>query len=54
MRKLNRRGFIGAVIGGTSVAATGALLLDGQSAESQHLGGDFVIEPTIKSPTDLE
>jgi aryl-alcohol dehydrogenase-like predicted oxidoreductase len=52
MRKLNRRGFIGAVIGGTSVAATGALLLDGQSAESQHLGGDFVIEPTIKSPTD--
>jgi len=52
MPKLNRREFIGAIIGGTSVAATGALLWDGQTAKSQHWSGDFIIDPAIKSPTD--
>ena len=52
MRRLNRREFIGAVIGGTGVAATGALLWNGQSAKSQHQGGDFIIDPAIKSPID--
>jgi len=51
--RINRREFIGAVIGGTSVAAaTGALLWDGQTAQSQQRGGDFIIDPAIKSPTD--
>ncbi len=52
MHRLNRREFLGAVIGGTGVAATGALLWDGQTAKSQHWGGDFIIDPAVKSPTD--
>lgn len=53
MRKLNRREFMGAIIGGAaSVAATGALLRDGQTAKSEHLGARFIIDPAIKSPTD--
>lgn len=52
MRKLNRRKFIGAVIGGTGVALTGALLWDGQATQSQQRSADFIIDPAIKSPTD--
>lgn len=53
MRKLNRRNFIGAVIGGTSVAAGGILLLDRQSAQSQpKTDVKFKIDPAIKNATD--
>ncbi len=52
MRKLNRREFIGAVIGGTGAAAAGAILWDGQTTQSQQRSGDFTIDSAIKSPTD--
>ncbi|CAA9384174.1 MAG: Ferredoxin [uncultured Pyrinomonadaceae bacterium] len=52
MRKLNRREFIGAVIGGTGAVTAGALLWDGQTTNSQHRNGDFTIDSTIKSPID--
>ena len=52
MRKLNRREFIGAVIGGTGIAATGALLLDAPTARSEHTAARFLIDPAIKNPTD--
>ena len=53
MRKLNRRDFIGALVGGTGVAATGGFLLfNRQSAKSQTQNADLILDPTIKSPTD--
>ncbi|HEX8637726.1 MAG TPA: aldo/keto reductase, partial [Pyrinomonadaceae bacterium] len=52
MRKLNRRNFIGTVVGGTGAVATGALLWNGRSAKSELRDAEFVINPTIKSPTD--
>ena len=52
MQKLNRRQFIGAVLGGTGVAAAGTLFWDRQPAKSEQLGTSFIIDPTIKSPTD--
>lgn len=52
MRKLNRREFIGAVVGGTSAVATGALLWNGQSAKSELRGAEFVVDAAVKSPTD--
>jgi aryl-alcohol dehydrogenase-like predicted oxidoreductase len=52
MRRVNRREFIGAVIGATGVAATGSLLLGEKTAKSQPRGVDFIIDPAIKSPTD--
>lgn len=52
MRKLNRREFIGTVIGGTGVAATGAILWEGQAAKSYHPGESFIIDSAIKNPTD--
>ncbi len=52
MRKLNRRKFIGAVIAGTGVASTSALLLGGHAAKSEHRINNFVIDPKVKSPTD--
>jgi 1-deoxyxylulose-5-phosphate synthase len=52
MRKLNRREFIGAVMSGTGVAATGSLFWDAQSAKSEQLGASFMIAPAIKNPTD--
>ena len=52
MRKLNRREFIGAVIGGTGIAATGALLLDAPTAKSEPTAARFLIDPAIKNPTD--
>lgn len=54
MRKLNRRNFIGAVIGGTGVAAGGIFLLDRKSAQSQQKTDiNFKIDPAIKNATDL-
>jgi aryl-alcohol dehydrogenase-like predicted oxidoreductase len=56
MSNLNRRKFIGTVIGGAAgVAATGALLWRGRNTRSEPLlppDNDFIINPAIKSPTD--
>lgn len=52
MRKFDRREFITAIVAGTGVAATGALLWDGQTAQSQQSNSRFIIDPSIKSPTD--
>ncbi|HLM01363.1 MAG TPA: aldo/keto reductase [Pyrinomonadaceae bacterium] len=53
MSKVNRRKFISAVIGGTGLAAAGALLWNGRNAGSQfRRDNDFIINPAIKSPTD--
>lgn len=52
MPKLNRRKFLGAVVGGTGVAATSVLLWDGLIAKSGHQDAGFTIAPAIKSPTD--
>lgn len=52
MRKLNRREFIGALAGGTGAVGVGTLLLKGQNAESESRAANFVVDPTIKSPTD--
>jgi 1-deoxyxylulose-5-phosphate synthase len=52
MRGLNRREFLGAVIGGTSVAATGVLWWDSPAAKNFYQARDFIIDPAIKSPTD--
>jgi 1-deoxyxylulose-5-phosphate synthase len=53
MRKLSRREFIGAVVGGTGAVAAGAILWDGKSAQSQQQrGNDLIVDPAIKSPTD--
>lgn len=52
MGKFNRREFLTAAVAGTGAAATAALLWDGQTANSQHRSSDFIIDPTIKSPTD--
>jgi len=52
MRKISRRGFIGAAVGGTGIATGGILLLNRQTAQSQRQISDFVIDPSVKSPTD--
>lgn len=52
MPKLNRRKFIGAVVGGAGIATAGVLLWDKQIARSEHRAAGFAIDPTIKSPTD--
>lgn len=53
MRKLNRRDFIGAVVGGTGVAAAGGFLLFNRNpAKSQSKTSDLILDPAIKSPTD--
>lgn len=53
MSKVNRRKFISTIIGGTGLAATGALLWNGQNARSQlRRDNDFIINPAIKSPVD--
>jgi aryl-alcohol dehydrogenase-like predicted oxidoreductase len=52
MGKLNRREFIGAVVGGTSVAATGAFLWNEKPTKSENLDSNFVIDTAIKNPTD--
>src|SRR5687767_14760339 len=52
MPKLNRRKFIGAVVGGTSVTATGVFLWDRLIAKSEYRNATFIIDPKIKSPTD--
>ncbi len=53
MRKLNRREFIGAVIGGTGAVTAGAVLWDGKTAQSQQRKiADLVIDSAIKSPID--
>src|SRR5688572_30206941 len=55
MRGINRREFIGTVIGGTGVAAAtgGALLWDAQTTQSKpQSSGEFAIDPAVKSPTD--
>jgi hypothetical protein len=52
MRKLNRREFIGAVVGGTGAVTAGALLWNGQSAKSELREAEFVVDPGVKSPTD--
>ncbi len=53
MRKLNRREFVGTIIGGTAgIAATGAVLWNGKAAESQPLNNGLTVDPAIKSPTD--
>lgn len=53
MRKLNRREFVGAVVGGASIAAMGAHTWSNeQTARSEERGASFVIDPLIKSPTD--
>lgn len=54
MRRLNRRDFIGAIVGGTGAVAAGAILWDGKSAQSQQRrAGDLIIDRTVKSPIDL-
>lgn len=59
MRKLNRRAFIGTIVGGTVAAAGGILLFDRETAKSQrqnineNLNIKYEIDPAIKSPTDL-
>lgn len=53
MRRVNRREFIGAAIGGTAIAATaGAYLWNIPTIRSEHLSPAFSINPLIKSPTD--
>ena len=53
MRKLNRRDFIGALVGGTGVAATGGyLLFNRRSARSQTQNADLILDSSVKSPTD--
>jgi aryl-alcohol dehydrogenase-like predicted oxidoreductase len=52
MRKLNRRDFIGTVVGGTGIAAAGALLWDSKSEKNPYQNSGFTIDPAIKSPTD--
>lgn len=52
MRRLNRREFIGTVVGGTGAVAAGAILWDGKTAQSQQRASDLTIDPAIKSPTD--
>ena len=52
MPKLSRRDFIGAVVGGTGVAAAGVLLWDGHTAKSESETGVFLVDSSIKSPTD--
>jgi aryl-alcohol dehydrogenase-like predicted oxidoreductase len=54
MGGLNRRKFIGAVIGGAGAVGAGAYLLDAPgTAQSQRQRSlDFVIDRTVKSPTD--
>lgn len=52
MPKLNRRKFIGTVVGGAGVAATGVLLWDGLTAKSEPYSPGFTIDRTITSPTD--
>lgn len=53
MRKLNRREFVGTIIGGTAaVAATGAVLWSGKAAENQPLNSGLMVDPAIKKPTD--
>lgn len=53
MRRINRREFIGAAIGGTAVAATaGAYLWNIPTSRSEHLSPSFSIDPSIKSPID--
>ena len=53
MRKLNRRHFIGTVIGGASAVTTGAILWDGENAQSQQQNkNDLIVDPATKSPTD--
>ncbi|MDQ3800529.1 MAG: aldo/keto reductase [Acidobacteriota bacterium] len=55
MSNLNRRKFIGTVIGSTAGgAAAGALLWRGRNTRSEPLlpDNDFIINPAIKSPTD--
>jgi hypothetical protein len=53
MQKLNRREFIGAVIGGgAAVAATGSLLWGRPAEKSWTADTGFIIDPAIKSPTD--
>jgi aryl-alcohol dehydrogenase-like predicted oxidoreductase len=52
MRKISRRGFIGTAVVGTGAVAGGSLLLNRQTAQSQRKSADFVIDSSIKSPTD--
>jgi 1-deoxyxylulose-5-phosphate synthase len=52
MRKLNRRQFLGGAIGGAGAVAAGVYLWQGRTARSQKQAADFVIDRTIKSPTD--
>jgi 1-deoxyxylulose-5-phosphate synthase len=53
MRKISRRGFIGAVVGGAgATAAGGFLLFNRETAKSQQKVTDFITDPSIKSPTD--
>ncbi len=53
MRKLNRREFIGAVVGSAGAAATGGLFWHGKTAQSQQREiADATIDSAIKSPTD--
>lgn len=52
MRKLNRREFVGAIVGGTGAVAAGAILWNGETAQSRRLDGEFIINPAITSPTD--
>ena len=52
MRKISRRGFIGTVVAGTGAAAGGILLLNKQTAQSQRQMTDFVIDSSIKNPSD--
>ena len=52
MGKLNRRKFIGVVIGGTGAAATGTFFWRGRTAKSEIRDGGFIIDSAIKCPTD--
>ena len=49
---LNRREFIGAIVAGTGVVATGAFLRGSQSTEAVRFPSELKIDPSIKSPTD--
>ena len=52
MRKISRRSFIGTAIAGAGVTAGGILLLNRRTANSQRQITDFIVDPSIKSPTD--